>query len=146
MTSPIKLATCTYQEFTPDMGTPVRTTAGRPRFALPYPMTAHARLITPSWDLVRAGLPQDAYEFQYRRALNETGLEQIQAELLRIAGAYDLDSPLVLLCFDKLNQLPARDAWCHRTHFGKWYAEQTGVDVPELGALPKQAPAQGGLF
>ncbi|MEU6595287.1 hypothetical protein ABZ923_39855 [Streptomyces sp. NPDC046881] len=142
----VRLATCTYQEFTPDMGTPVRTTVGRPRFPLPYPLTAHARLVTPTKELLSINAA-DAYEFSYRRLLNERGFDAIQAELIRIAGAYDLDSPLVLLCFDQYAKLTPPNCWCHRMFLAKWITEHTGQEVPELGAPPKTADhQQGGLF
>ncbi|MFJ5037969.1 hypothetical protein [Streptomyces parvulus] len=138
--SELRIATCTFQEFQPGMGTPVRTTAGHPRFALGYQLGGHARLLTPAWKLVqeaRKGLAQDAYELLYRRQLTDAGLDAVRAELLGIAGANDLDAPVVLLCFDRLDK-PGQ--WCHRTHAAKWLSEQTGEEVPELGAKP-QAPA-----
>ncbi|KPI33297.1 hypothetical protein OV450_1385 [Actinobacteria bacterium OV450] len=141
----LQIATCTFQEFQPHMGTPVRTTVGRPRFSLPYPMTAHAHLVTPTRELLKINA-QDAYEFQYRRLLNARGIDAIRDELMRIAGAYDLDSPLVLLCFDQLAKLTPPNNWCHRLHFAKWWTEQTGDEVPELGAVHQNAPHQGGLW
>ncbi|MEU7323384.1 hypothetical protein ABZ682_22955 [Streptomyces griseoviridis] len=141
----IKLATCTYQEFMPDMGTPVRTTVGRPRFDLPYPLTAHAKLVTPTKELLGINA-RDAYEFSYRRLLNARGFGPVRDELLRIAGAYDLDSPLVLLCFDRYDKLTPPDDWCHRLFLAKWWAEQTGQEVPELGAPPRASAAPATLF
>ncbi|MEU6928977.1 hypothetical protein AB0A05_07415 [Streptomyces sp. NPDC046374] len=131
--SDLRIATCTYQEFSPDMGTPIRTTAGGVRFPLGYQLGGHARLVTPPWELVRAGLAADAYEFHYRRQLADTGVDLIRAELLAIAGAWDLDAPAVLLCFDRLDK-PGQ--WCHRTMFATWWTAETGEDVPELGAKP----------
>ncbi len=121
------------------MGTPVRTTVGHPRFALSYQLAGHARLITPTRELLKIKA-QDAYEFSYRRLLNGNGIDAIHRELLAIAGANDLDSPLVLLCFDRLDRLTPPDDWCHRSHFAKWWTEQTEREVPELGAHPV-APA-----
>ncbi|MEC3995184.1 hypothetical protein VSR01_17245 [Actinacidiphila sp. DG2A-62] len=137
--SDLRLATCTYQEFAPHMGTPVRTTAGHPRFPLSYQLGGHARLITPTRDLLKINV-QDAYEWGYRRLLNGHGFQRIEQELAGIAGANELDSPLVLLCFDRLDRLTPPDDWCHRLHFAKWWTEQTGDEVPELGAHRKQAP------
>lgn len=137
--SDLRLATCTYQEFTPDMGTPVRSTAGFPRFPLTYQLGGHARLITPTRDLLKINV-QDAYEWGYRRLLNGHGFQRIEQELTAIAGANDLGSPLVLLCFDRLDRLTPPDDWCHRLHFAKWWTEQTGDEVPELGAHRKSAP------
>lgn len=141
----LQLATCTFQEFQPHMGTPVRTTAGRPRFSLPYPMTAHARLVTPTRELLNVKV-RDAYEFQYRRLLNARGgFAAVQAELIRIADAYDPDRPLVLLCFDRFDQLPPPSDWCHRRMLASWITEHTGQEVPELGAQPRSTQ-QGGLW
>ncbi|GGZ23485.1 hypothetical protein GCM10010387_15840 [Streptomyces inusitatus] len=133
MSDALRLATCTFQEFAPHMGTPVRTTAGHPRFSLSYQLGGHARLVTPSWNLVRANLAADAYEFQYRRQLTAAGVDAIRDELTAIAGAFDLDAPAVLLCFDRLNK-PGQ--WCHRTMLAAWWTEHTGDLVPELGAQP----------
>ncbi|MFD4315021.1 hypothetical protein [Streptomyces sp. NPDC058548] len=138
--SELRIATCTFQEFTTDMGTPVRTTAGHPRFALRYKLGGHARLVTPAWELVqqaRKGLAEDGYQFQYRRQLTAAGIDAIRAELTAIAGANDLDAPVVLLCFDKLG---VAGNWCHRTHFRKFWTEMTGEDVPELGATSLAGP------
>ncbi|MFI9026331.1 hypothetical protein [Streptomyces sp. NPDC053560] len=139
MSEPIRLATCTYQEFAPTMGTPVRTTVGHPRFKLSYPLAGHARSITPTRDLLKLNA-RDAYEFSYRRLLESRGIDVVRDELTRIAGANDLDSPVVLLCFDRLAKLPPADAWCHRLMFGAWWKEKTGDDVPELGAQPPASP------
>lgn len=133
-----KLATCSYTEFRPGMGNPVRTTVGATRWPLPYQLAGHARLITPTRDMLKIEA-QDAYEFSYRRMLNGNGIDAVRRELLSIAGAVDLDTPLVLLCFDKLGVLTPPDNWCHRLHFAKWWTEQTGEEVPELGAT--RAPA-----
>ncbi|WTW95424.1 hypothetical protein OG216_19475 [Streptomycetaceae bacterium NBC_01309] len=138
--SGLSIATCTYQEFVPGMGAPTRTTAGHPRFALGYQLAGHAVLVTPDRQLVKAahaGLPEDAYEFQYRRQLATFGVDRIRAELAAIARYFGAPGPVVLLCFDKLTQ-PGN--WCHRTHFAKWWTEQTGDPVPELGGRPT-APA-----
>ncbi|MEU8870465.1 hypothetical protein AB0D24_04730 [Streptomyces javensis] len=136
MTEQIRLATCTYQEFAPDMGTPVRTTVGHPRFPLSYQLGGIARSVTPTRHLLKIEA-EDAYEFSYRRLLNDRGVDLIREELTAIAGANDLDVPVVLLCFDKLSK-PGN--WCHRTHFAKWWTDQTGEEVPELGAVPVPAP------
>ncbi|WP_018559229.1 MULTISPECIES: hypothetical protein [unclassified Streptomyces] len=137
MSDSLALATCTYQEFQPVMGVPVRTTAGHPRFPLAYQLAGHARLVTPTRQLLAANLPEDAYEFSYRRLLAGHGLDAITAELAAIAAGHEPGRPLVLLCFDRLNK---PGAWCHRSHLARWWTEQTGQDVPELGARPAGPP------
>ncbi|MBT3167986.1 hypothetical protein HTV80_33595 [Streptomyces sp. Vc74B-19] len=133
------LATCTYQEFTPDMGAPIRTTAGFPRFPLGYELAGHARLITPTRELLAQNLPRDAYEFSYRRLLNGHGIQRIYAELAALSARAG-GARLVLLCFDRLDKLKPADAWCHRTMVATWWLEQTGEEIPELGALPTPPP------
>lgn len=122
----LALATCTYQEFTPTMGAPIRTTAGAPRWPLGYQLAGHARLVTPTRELLAANLPEDAYEFSYRRILNGHGIDRIRAELAVLATRVG-GTRLVLLCFDKLGK-PGN--WCHRIHLARWYLEQTGEEVP----------------
>ena len=134
-----KLATCSYVEFRPDMGTPVRSTVGATRWPLPYQLAGHARLITPTRDLLKINA-RDAYEWGYRRLLNANGIDAIRNELLSIAGAVDRDTPLVLLCFDQLGKLTPPDNWCHRSMFAAFWAERTGEDVPELGATNAPTP------
>ncbi|WP_245726947.1 hypothetical protein [Streptomyces longwoodensis] len=118
------------------MGAPIRTTAGAPRFALGYQLAGHARLITPTRQLLAQNLPRDAYEFHYRRLLNGQGIDRIYTELAGLAARAGADR-LVLLCFDRLNK---PENWCHRTMFAAWYLENTGEEVPELGALPPTTP------
>lgn len=135
----MELATCTYQEFTPDMGAPIRTTAGHPRFPLGYELAGHARLVTPTRELLAQNLPRDAYEFSYRRILNSYGIDRIYAELAGLA-ARNAGARLVLLCFDRFDRLKPADAWCHRRMLATWWLEQTGEEVPELGAQPTTPP------
>ncbi|WP_406321814.1 hypothetical protein [Streptomyces sp. NBC_00519] len=130
------LATCTYQEFTLSMGAPIRSTAGNPRWPLGYQLAGHAQLITPTRDLLAANLPEDAYEFSYRRLLNGHGIDRIHAELAGLA-ARNSGARLVLLCFDKLDK-PGN--WCHRTQFARWWLEQTCEEISELGARPATPP------
>jgi len=130
----IRLATCTYQEFQPGMGTPVRTTVGAPRFPLTYTLAGHATLITPTRPMLR--LPRDTYTTAYLRHLDRAGVDAIAEELDRIAAAHP-GRRLVLLCFDRLDK---PGAWCHRTLFAVWWEQHTGLHVPELGAQPQPEP------
>ncbi|MFE6551705.1 hypothetical protein ACFVHS_25345 [Streptomyces sp. NPDC057746] len=130
------LATCTYQEYVPGMGVAVRTTAGHPRF-FRQPIGGHAKLITPNRQLLAANLPADAYEFQYRRMLNEHGIEAIHTELAAISAASG-GRTLVLCCFDVLSK---SGNWCHRSMLAAFWREETGEEIPELGATgPKAEP------
>lgn len=132
----LRLATCTYQEFTPDMGIPVRTTVGRPRWRLPYELADHAKTLTPTRDLLKVEA-EDAYESGYRALLTTRGTDAIRAELEEIAAQHEAGRPLVLLCFDKLS---VASTWCHRTHAARYLSEHMGLAIPELGACT--APAR----
>ncbi|MFE7461647.1 hypothetical protein ACWFMI_23645 [Nocardiopsis terrae] len=139
MTGRVKLATCSYAEFAPTMGAPVRTTLGAGRRPLPYRLVGHARLITPTrtlLDLAHAG-KKGLYRDMYEKRLVETGAVRIAAELTEIAQQVP-GQRLVLLCFDQLGRGPGE--WCHRTMFAAWWEEQTGEEVPELGAVTPSPP------
>ncbi|MFJ9745731.1 ParB/RepB/Spo0J family partition protein [Streptomyces chartreusis] len=133
----MEIATCTYQEFTPDMGVPVRTTVGRPRFRLGYELTAHARTLTPTRDLLKIE-DEAAYEAGYRALLGTRGADAIRTELEGIAAQHG-NGRLVLLCFDRLDK---PNSWCHRTHAARWLGEHLDLDAPELGARRAPVPAQ----
>jgi hypothetical protein len=132
-TGPLTLATCSYLEFTHDMGTPIRFTFGYPRFLkLAYKIAGHAKLITPTRAILDIGA-QDAYALAYRRHLNDQGTAAIRDELTRLVPG---GGQVVLLCFERLNEVDKKThapKWCHRTIFGEWWTEQTGDNVPELG-------------
>jgi hypothetical protein len=132
---PMTLATCSYSEFQPAMGVPVRFTVGYPfRLRLAYKPAGHAKLITPTRDML--SLPEDAYTFRYLQILNSAGVNAIRGELAAIAGP---GGRVVLLCFERLNEpakKPGGHNWCHRSLFAQWWTQQTGEDVPELGKLP----------
>ena len=131
----MKIATCSYTEFLPAMGTPIRFTVGFPRFLrLDYKIEGWARLISPRKDML--GLPEDAYTREYLGIVNTAGVDAIRAELVKLAPASD---QVVLLCFERLNEAPkaGRDHnWCHRSLFAQWWEAETGEVVPELGHLP----------
>ena len=130
---PVNLATCSYSEFRPAMGTPVRTTVGAPRYRLPYSLEHALPALYPTRSMLR--LPRHLYEPQYLARLRETTAPVLQQHFLAIAEVSENES-LVLLCFDKLSK-PA--AWCHRTMFATWWTEETGEVVPELGACDDRA-------
>jgi hypothetical protein len=129
-----KIATCSYSEFQPTMGVPVRFTVGHPRWKLGYQLAGHAKLITPTRAML--SLPLDAYTLSYRRVLDAAGVDAIRNELATIAGPA---GRVVLLCYERLNERDKatnEPKWCHRSIFSRWIEERTGEQVPELGAHP----------
>jgi hypothetical protein len=122
------LATCSYKEFLPEYGVPVRFTAGYPRFLrLEYKIAGHAKLITPLRTFL--DLPYDAYRVAYLRHVESAGVTAIAVELRAIAPT----GRIVLLCFEDLGNPKKPDLWCHRSMFADFWQRKTGREVPELG-------------
>ncbi|WP_319463032.1 hypothetical protein [Micromonospora sp. RTP1Z1] len=124
----MQLYTNRYQRFSPDQGAPVRTTVGKPRFPLPYDLAGFARLLAPTYGMLR--MQQGPYRHIYLERLEAAGVDLISEQFAEIADAADSDR-LVLLCFCDLN-VPPPDNWCHRRMFAAWWEDQTGHEVREL--------------
>lgn len=139
----LDLFTCSYKEFRPAMGVPVRSTVGAPRFPLPYPLAYVAGKVTPHSSMLRR--PYSEYRSLYLAMLDRRGVKAVVDELFAIRDAAD-DHRLVLLCFDDLSK---PDAWCHRTMFAEWWLQNTGDTVRELGSHrddPGPSYEQGSLL
>ncbi|MGI5151416.1 hypothetical protein ACQEVC_34470 [Plantactinospora sp. CA-294935] len=124
----MQLFTGRYQRFRPDQGAPVRTTVGAPRFRLPYEIAGEARLLMPSFAMLK--LDEEPYRAIYRERLETGGVDAIRRQLRTIAVAAGA-SQLVLLCFCDLTVAPPNN-WCHRRMFAQWWQERTGEEVTEL--------------
>lgn len=135
--APLDVATCSFTEYRPGMGVPVRHTVWHPRWKLPYTLAGQARLVTPTRDML--SLPFDVYRTAYRRHLNRAGFTAIRDEL---AGFAPAGERVVLLCFERLHETDkatGHPKWCHRRMLAVWLEQQTGRPVPELGACPSPA-------
>lgn len=140
MTTRFQLFTCNYPAFRDQMGTPVRTSNGTPRFALKYDLVHTVREVFPSWKLVKSNAGQDAFRRQYQEGLDDVGVDVFASRFRAISVAED-EPRLVLLCFEDISK---PDWWCHRTMFAEWWTRETGDEVRELG--PKPDPPLVGLF
>lgn len=127
------LFTSRYQRFRPEQGAPVRSTVGAPRFPLSYELAGEARLLAPSYAMLK--LDQAPYLELYRERLEAAGVDKIRRQLRAIAAGANADR-LVLLCFCDLS-VPPPDNWCHRRMFAAWWQERTGEEVPELAEQPE---------
>ena len=150
-------ATCSFSEFHPLTmgGIPVRSANGYPfRLKLPYQLTTLLggikvpHVLTETWpDKTTITWNADRFTPVYLEKLNQTGVEKIRDAAGRLRdqlGADDHDR-LVLLCFEQLTKKPL----CHRSLFAAWWQDQTGEEVPELGAVPIpeiRAQQEQGLF
>jgi hypothetical protein len=124
------LATCSYHEYRPHMGLPVRTSLGAPKYPLDYELPDEAKVweITPRWSYLRA--PFDSYREQYLNQLHAYGVTRIQSRFTQLQHRFQA-ADLVILCFES-----RPDSWCHRRMFAaEFWLPATGEVIPELGHL-----------
>lgn len=131
----VKLFTSRYQNpelaHRPDL-IKVGVTLGNPRFNLPYTLADNVKLLAPNGHLFKVSDPA-LFIPEYRRRLDAHGVEKIGGVLEAIARRHQA-GPLVLLCFEDCSVKDSRLVdWCHRLVFGRWWEEQTGERVYELG-------------
>ncbi len=156
-------ATCSYQEFRPDMGTPVRSSIGFPRWQLKYPLTHAMPSTFPNRTWLR-GVAKPRFDELYAAKMDGVGIDALreQAERIRWDEAHALrddrlkERPVVLLCFERWNtKKHDPELWCHRHSLAAWLRANGETEVPELGALPHaeirahdtpQPDEQPGLF
>lgn len=135
MTRPLPpLATCSYNEYTPNMGTAVRTSRGIPRW-FPHQPVGEWWNVAPDRSMLNIA-DQAQYRTAYEAKLDHLGPDQARADLLHLADLLTDQNghpphTLVLLCYEKVNR-PGN--WCHRTMLANWLAQNLSVTVPELGA------------
>lgn len=137
METELQLFTNRYQRFHPSQGAPVRTTVGAPRFPLPYELAGFAKLLAPSYAMLK--MAEGPYRHIYLERLEAHGVDLISEQFAEIADMAG-DDRLVLLCFCDLS-VPPPDNWCHRRMFAAWWEEQTGQEVRELGERRERAAA-----
>ena len=132
------VATCSYSEFRPDMGLPVRISLGYPQFPLRYEISKTAKLweLTPRKDYLRA--PLAVYNEKFHAQLERYGPQLIEDKFLWLKQEHGA-SRVVLLCFEKLSN-PKNVEGCHRRDFAAWWLEKTGEVIPELGSMPDTPP------
>lgn len=135
------LATCSYTEWRPTMGTLARTSLERPKMS--PARNERDRFV---WEVSPRPQYRNSDKFEYEQAyldqLDRFGAKQITNRFREIAIEVG-GGRLVLCCFEV--QSKGRDNWCHRTMFRQWWLETVGEDIPELGA-PPPAWAQDSLL
>lgn len=129
------VATCSYKEFRDEMGLPVRTSVGFPRWHLPYSLEFNMAAAAPAGALRKIG-DRDVFVPAYRARLDGTGAEKFLEDFRALSEAND-GKTIVLLCFE--NPLNS-STWCHRTIFAEWFEEKTGIAVPEFGVHRAHTP------
>lgn len=136
----IEIATCSFGEFRPEMGMPVRASVGAPRwFSHPHACWEN---VYPERHWLH--LPYAQYLPRYLDKLDSHGPAKLRADLTEMASTFarrnggEVPTTAVLLCYEKLSKvLPGNEPnWCHRTMLAEWIKFHLEVDVVELGALP----------
>lgn len=133
---PFKLATCSWFEYTPDMGMAIRASLGTPRWKNPPIPDAYVTELTPRGSYFNA--EHDEFTRMFLAQLDRFGVDHLTDKFTKLAE-FGSGAPLVFLCFEK--QAVNGDV-CHRRLFAEWWLERTGVEVPELGWLPPQKVEQ----
>jgi hypothetical protein len=128
----LQVVTCSYSEYRPDMGQPVRISLGAPRWwKEPIPSWSALWSLTPRRDYLYAS--DEVYIEKYTAQLERHGVPEIVGDFERIAERAQKDT-LVLMCFEKLAKPDG--GWCHRTLFAVWWLQKTGELLQELGGGP----------
>lgn len=131
----MEIRTCSFGEFRPEFGYPIRTSRGAPKwFSYPYMCWES---VYPKYHWLQ--LPYDEYRPRYLRHLNEQGMDKLLGDLEFMSEEYAKANdgevkPLTLLCYEKLSK---PEAWCHRTLLAEWLETGFGSPVVELGAKPE---------
>lgn len=120
------LATCSFYEFRPDMGQPVRISLGVPKFRLSWRLpSVRLEELTPRGWYFRA--PPEVFARKFLEQLDQVGVDRLRGIF---EDTLEGDGPLVLLCFER-DVRSGND--CHRRRFADWWQKNTGEFVPELG-------------
>jgi uncharacterized protein (DUF488 family) len=114
-----RLFTSSYRAWCPELGVPVRTSLGVPRW-MTAPLVDWPAVYP--YGLFGKDLDEATFTTKYRARLHRQG-RHILAELQDLREAY---GDLVLLCFE-----PA-DRFCHRRVLSTWLEEKLGEPVEEV--------------
>lgn len=132
----LRLATCSYRAFTPEMGFPLRTSVG---FARGFKHDHEFVSELAPYGLLKIN---DRAEFapKYAARVASKGPEML-AKLVRIQQAHPGET-LVICCFEDVHQ---DGVWCHRQVAAEWFRDQLGLELPELSTPgdPRPSPGKG---
>ena len=97
---------------------------GAPRFKKEYELAGNAFALAPTRAMFN--LDKTVFEAQYRKRLDNLGVERIKS-ILSTFG-YGKEKEMILLCYEDITK---PEDWCHRTVFAKWWEDNTGEIVEE---------------
>jgi uncharacterized protein YeaO (DUF488 family) len=103
------------------------------RFKIPYTVSARIKELAPDSHALKSlkeeEITWEEFEAAYIRKLETFGAGSLVGRLESVAA--EIGNPkLALLCFENVG---AGDR-CHRRTFARWFEQETGQPVPELGA------------
>jgi len=119
------LATCSFWDYRPEMGRPVRISLSRPKYPRIEPDDSLWEL-TPHPSYFRA--EPEVFDRCYLAQLDKVGVERLRQQFQEL----DDGRPLVFLCFER-NVRSGDD--CHRRLFAEFWLERTGEIIPEIGEV-----------
>jgi hypothetical protein len=118
------LHTCSWRAWRPELGQPVRTSLGKPKWLLPQ--AASWPLL---WEVTPRGhyfnAPGPAFEDAYLDQLERYGARRIARRLAAISRETG-EQTLLLCCFE------ANPEQCHRSLLSAWWKLATGEVITEM--------------
>lgn len=130
----IEIATVNYAAYKPEMGLAVRTSVGPPKYFEHRPL-ATWEAVYPQYNWLK--LAYDDYRERYLAKLDKYGVDDMRADieaLSEICRDHVETQRLVLCCYETLAK---PGAWCHRSMLSQWLTDNMGIEVLELGKMPK---------
>lgn len=121
------LATCSFADYRPEMGRPIRISLARPKYRTSIESDDRLSALTPHPSYFRAS-PEE-FDRRYLAQLDRVGVERLRRQF----QALDDGRPLILLCFE---WHPSSGADCHRRRFAEYWELHTGQIIPEIGGRP----------
>jgi hypothetical protein len=122
-----QLKTCCYSHYRPDMGVPLQTSLGTPKW-VSYGLVKFMPIAPSGYMLNKS---HSEYQALYLDRLDRYS-QEVELGFRNVADLYP-GQDLVILCFENLSR---PNAWCHRTMFAKWWEGRTGEQVVEVGPHP----------
>lgn len=123
-----ELFTASYRAFRPEMGQPVVTSLGLPRWRPEAESWPRCWLIAPTWAMFHEP-DEEKWRAAYVERLERKGAAKVSRVLHQIAREHEAER-LVLLCHEL--------DWsrCHRGLWASWWLETTGEVITEIRGEP----------
>lgn len=127
------LVTTSYKSFKPEMGIPIQTSIGNPKFWRCNPLT-QAKVFYPYATFKKHADKSMAQKSQIYQKSLDVYASQIEKMLDNFTAIYG-DKPLVLMCYEDVQA----GEICHRRWLAEWFKTRYNIDVPELNSGTEKA-------